>query len=143
MRASMTNPLATKNPNKPSCIDFILTNSSLSFYKSNRLFTDWYKLLMSVLKQLFQNQNQRKLFIETLNKFNEEDLNQKLRGKLSTELFINYSSFVDNLNKRTPLKKKVITANHAPYVTKALMKAIMKRFQLAKIFFRKKKPRIL
>ena len=49
-------PTCYKNPSKPSCIDFILTNSSLSFYKSNRLFTglsDWYKLLMSVFKTTF------------------------------------------------------------------------------------------
>ena len=28
-----------KNPDKPRCIDFTLTNSPLSFYKSNCLFT--------------------------------------------------------------------------------------------------------
>ena len=28
-----------KNPDKPRCIDFTLTNSPLSFYKSNFLFT--------------------------------------------------------------------------------------------------------
>ena len=42
------------------------------------------------------------------------------------------------MNKRAPLKKKVLRANHAPYVTKALRKAIMKRSYLEKLYFKKK-----
>ena len=34
------------------------------------------------------------------------------------------------LNKHAPLKKKLLRANHAPYITKTLRKAIMRRFQL-------------
>ena len=68
------------------------------------------------------------------------DFNQELRGRLSTELVDNYSSFenvfIDVLNKHAPIKKKVIRANHAPYVTKALRKTIMKRSQLEKIYFK-------
>ena len=63
----MTNPLATKIQ-KPSCIDFILTNSSLRFYRNDILltrFSDCDKLVL-LLKQPFQNQNQRKLLTETL-----------------------------------------------------------------------------
>ena len=33
------------------------------------------------------------------------------------------------LNIHAPLKKKVIRANHVPYMTKSLRKAIMKRSQ--------------
>ena len=61
---------------------------------------------------------------------------------MSTELVDNYSSFenvfIDVLNRHASIKKKVIRANHAPYVTKALRKAIMKRFQLEKIYFKKR-----
>ena len=35
------------------------------------------------------------------------------------------------------MKKKVVRANHTPYVTKALRKAIMKRSQLQKVYFKK------
>ena len=38
--------------------------------------------------------------------------------------------FLKVLNKHAPLKKKVIRANHVPYMTKDLSKAIMKRSQL-------------
>ena len=34
---------------------------------------------------------------------------------------------LDVLNRHAPIKKKVIRTNHAPYVTKALRKAIMER----------------
>ena len=59
-------PTCYKNPDKPSCIDFILTNSSLSFYKSDCLFaglSDCLNYCCQFWKQTFQNQNQRKLFI--------------------------------------------------------------------------------
>ena len=52
-----------------------------------------------------------------------------------------YTSFEENfvgvLNKHAPLKKKVIRANHASYVTKALKKTIMKRSYLEKLNFKK------
>ena len=35
-----------------------------------------------------------------------------------------------------PLKNKSLRANHLQYVTKALRKAIMRRFKLEKIYFR-------
>ena len=37
------------------------------------------------------------------------------------------------LDHHAPLKKKVLRANNAPYITKKLRKAIMKRSQLEKI----------
>ena len=52
-----------------------------------------------------------------------------------------YTSFEENfvgvLNKHVPLKKKVLRANHASYVTKALKKTIMKRSYLEKLNFKK------
>ena len=61
---------------------------------------------------------------------------------MSTELVDNYRSFgnvfIDVLNRHAPIRKKVIRANHAPYVTKGLRKAIMKRSQLEKIYFKKR-----
>ena len=41
-------------------------------------------------------------------------------------------------NRHALIKKKVVRANHAPYVTKTLGKAIIKRSQLEKIYFKKK-----
>ena len=122
-----------KNPDKPSCIDFILTNSPLSFHKSDCLFTglpNGHKVVLSVFKTTFSKSKPKGIIYRNFKKFNEKDFNQELRGRLSTELVDNYSSFenvfIDVLNRHASIKKKVIKANHAPYVTKALRKAIMK-----------------
>ena len=44
--------------------------------------------------------------------------------------------FLKVLNKHAPSKKKFIRANHAPYMTKNLRKAIMKRSQLENRYIR-------
>ena len=54
---------------------------------------------------------------------------------------LEYTSFEENLlgvlNKHAPLKNKVLCANHAPYVTKSLRKATIKRSYLEKLYFKK------
>ena len=40
------------------------------------------------------------------------------------------------LDHHAPLKKEVLRANNAPYITKELRKAIMKRSQLEKIYLK-------
>ena len=40
------------------------------------------------------------------------------------------------LDHHAPLKKKFLRANNAPYITKKLRKAIMKRCQLEKTYFK-------
>ena len=42
------------------------------------------------------------------------------------------------LNKHAPLKKKLLRANHAPYIAKTLRKAIMRRSQLETIYLKSK-----
>ena len=120
-------------------------NKSLRFHKRNCLFTvlsGCHKLVLSVLKTTFSKSKSKKINYRNFKKFIEEDFNQELRGRLSTELLDNYSSFenvfIDVLDRHTPIKKKVIRANHAFYVTKTLRKAIMKRSQLDKIYFKKR-----
>ena len=47
---------------------------------------------------------------------------------------------MDTLDKHAPLKKKIVRANHAPYVTKNMRKAIMRRSALENVFYKKKTP---
>ena len=50
------NPTCYKNPNNPSCIDHILTNSPKSFFKTETVFTglsDFHKLVLSAFKLHF------------------------------------------------------------------------------------------
>ena len=109
-------PTCYKNSENPSCIYFILFNRSKSFFKMNTAFTG-----LSDFHKIFRF---------------------SLRTSLGERCVKNYASFenffLDALNKHAPLKKKVIRANHAPYVTKSLRKSIMKRSNLQKIYFKKR-----
>ena len=49
------------------------------------------------------------------------------------------TKFLTTLNLHAPLKKKFIRANHAPYMTKILKKAMMKRHELATKYYKTKK----
>ena len=46
--------------------------------------------------------------------------------------------FLKALDKHAPVKKKVVRANHAKYISKPLRKAIMKRSYLEKIYLKKR-----
>ena len=74
--------------------------------------------------------------------FDEDIFSQGLCTCLSSETVLDYNSFEENflgvLNKHAPLKKKVLRANNASYVTKALRKAITKRSYLEKLYLKKK-----
>ena len=71
--------------------------------------------------------------------FDQEISSQELCTSLSSETVHDYNSFEENflgvLNKHTPLKKKILLANHAPYITK---KPTTKRLHLEKLSFLKK-----
>ena len=71
-------PTCYKNPDKSSCIDFILTNSPLSFYESDFLFTrlsDCHKLVLSVFKATFSKSESKEIIYRNFKKFNEEHFN--------------------------------------------------------------------
>ena len=59
-----------------------------------------------------------------LRRFSEETFNQKLSLKLTNERVNNYPSFeniiLDTLNHHAQVKKKLLRANHAPCVIKAI-----------------------
>ena len=57
--------------------------------------------------------------------FNQDNFSQELCTNLSSETVLDYTSFEENflavLNKHAPLKKKVLRANHASYVTEVFL----------------------
>ena len=125
-----------KNVLNPSCIDLFITNSPLNF-QNTIVFTnglsDFHKMVITVMKISFKKHSPierhyryYKCFDQT--KFNN-NLNEKLiEGIPSYESF--ETTFTEGLNKHASLKKKLLRANHAPYITKILRKAIMHGSQL-------------
>ena len=121
-----------KNPRNPSCIDLYLTNSPLSF--QNTYDYDFYKIVLTVLKTTFVKSKPKEPSYRDYKYFNHECFEKDLKYALSTFEKISYQefdkTFIEILNKHAPMKKKLVRTNQAPYMTKALRKAIMRRWEL-------------
>ena len=125
-----------KNALNPSCIDLFITNNPLSFQNtiavSNGL-SDFHKMVITVMKMSFKKHSPIERHYRDYKYFDRTKFKNNLNEKLS-EGISNYESFettfIEVLNKHAPLKKKLLRANHAPYITKTLRKAIMRRSQL-------------
>ena len=140
-------PTCYKNPLKPSCIDLFLTNCSRSFQDTQVIETglsDFHKMNMTVLKMFFSKQTHETVFFRNYKNFD----NSVFRKVLNRELLkyhlnnIEYDTFqeiiVSLLNVYASLKKKYLRPNHASFVTKGLLKAIMLRTRLRNIYLKQR-----
>ena len=134
-----------KNPNKPTCIDLILTNCPRSFQNTDTFETglsDFHKLTFTVLKQHFPKQKPRVVIHRQYKNFRNDYFRIELENALLKYDInnIDYDSFIKTfltvLDKHAPVKKKYLRANHANFVTKQLRKAIMKRSKLRNDFLK-------
>ena len=136
-----------KNPDNPTCIDLILTNSPRSFQNTNVFETglsDFHKLATTVLKIHFPKKNPNIVVHRDFKKFR----NDLFRLELDNELIkhdinnIEYDHFIniftETLSKHAPSKKKYVRANQSGFMTKDLNKAIMKRSKLRNTFLKEK-----
>ena len=120
----------------PSCIDVFITNSPLSFQNtiavSNGL-SDFHKMVTTVMKMSFKKHSPIERLYWDYRYFDRSKFKNNLNEKLS-EGISNYESlettFIEVLDKHAPLRKKLLRAKHAPYITKTLRKTIMRRSQL-------------
>ena len=136
-----------KNVLNPSCIDLFITNSPLSFQNtiavSNGL-SDFHKMVITVMKMSFKKHSPIERHYRDYKYFDRSKFKNNLNEKLS-EGISNYESFettfIEVLNKHAPLRKKLLRANHAPYITKTLRKAIMRRSQLETKYLKKRERR--
>ena len=120
-------PTYYKSPNNPSCIDHILTNSSKSFIQRETVFTglsDFHKLVLSVFKLHVSKAKAKKISYKV-------DFKEYALQRICP-------FFLRCFKQTCSLKKNVVCANHAPYITKTLTKAIMKRSYLEKGFTQEK-----
>ena len=122
-----------------------MTNKPKLFFKSESLFTglsDCHKLVLTVFKTTFSKSKPKEITYRDYKDFNAEEFNQDLSANLCEANIESYRSFenifLNTLGNHAPTKKKLLRANHAPYVTKKMRKAIMKRSYLEKDYFKKK-----
>ena len=88
---------------------------------------------MTVIKMSFKKHAPIKRHYRDYKYFDRAKFKNNLNEELS-EGISNYESFettvIEVLNKHAPLRKELLRANHAPFITKTLRKAIMRRSQL-------------
>ena len=132
-------PTCFKNPENPSCIDLLLTNSKNNFDEALVLesgLSDFHKLVVSVLKSYFKKEDPKVIIYRDYKYFDNEMFSIELENELSKIglLILNYDIFknvcMGVINKHVPLKRKYIRANHAEYMDMELSQTMMKRSKL-------------
>ena len=123
-----------KNPENPSCIDLILTNSPYSFQNSCVIETglsDFHKMTVSVLKTTFQKLKPKIVQYRDYTKFSNDEFRKKLVENLSLlnistdgnglEKFL--QTCINTLDQSAPRKRKYVRGNNMPFFNKALSSA--------------------
>ena len=132
-----------KNPDKPTCINLILTNQPNCFQDSNVFETElsyFHLLTVNEFKMGFQKVQPKIVNYRDYKNFG----NKKFRPDVSKFDFgVSDLGFFKNtifciFNKHTPIKRRYIRANEAPFMTKKLYNTIMKRSKLRNKFLKSK-----
>ena len=138
-----------KNVSNPTYIDLSLTNQVFSFQNIINVATglsDFHKLILTVLKTSFSKNKSKKISYRDYKNFNSNIFYDKLHYVFSNLIIDTCDKFdkvfLEILNKHAPLRKKLLRANHALYISKAMWKTIMKRSSLEKKVL-KKEPKSL
>ena len=120
----------------PTCMDLFLTNSRNSFKKSTVIsagISDFHEMIVTVLKTTIVKGKPRQILYRDYKNFTKLVFNKNLASKINatTDNRTNFKQFqqifLEELEKQAPIKKKIVRANQAPYMTKSLRKAIMTR----------------
>ena len=126
-----------KGINNPKCVDLLILNKEKCFKSATTIDTglsDFHKMVLVVLKKKFEKAKPKVISYRDYRHFDGNSFRCALRFELSKISTHSYSSFekvfLETLNDHAPLKQKTIRANHAPYMTKTLRKAMMHRSQL-------------
>ena len=136
-----------KNPDRPSCIDLILTNCPCSFQNSCVIETglsDFHKMVVTVMKTTYRKLEPRIIYYRDFKYFCNNSFKESLQKAISQNLRVGcdeiYESFAASCNKildnHAPLKKKYVRGNHSPFMNKSLSKTIMVRTRLRNIFLK-------
>ena len=139
-------PTCYKNPEKPSCIDLILTNCPRSFQNSCIIETglsDFHKLVVTVMKTTYKKSQPKIINYRSYKYFNSESFREELiqieaNGNNCDEGFKNFTSSCNViLNKHAPQKKMYVRGNQSPFMNKT-SKAIMQRSKLRNLFLKER-----
>ena len=98
--------------------------------------SDFHNLIITVFKTSIPKSKQRVIQYRNYKNFDADVFKNELKTKLEDVSVVDYgffeTAFLDVLNKHAPCKKKTVRANDKPFMSKKLIKAIMKRSLLKK-----------
>ena len=138
-------PTCFKNPDKPSCIDLLLTNFPKSFLKSQSLETglsDFHKLRLTVFKIHYKKQKPLVIKYRDYKNFSNETFQTDFLSAMERYKNISFADFHAEflclLGKDAPVKKRYIGCNQKNVMDKELNQAIMVRFKIRNKFLKLK-----
>ena len=106
------------------------------------VFSGCHKLVLTILKTTVPKSQPKETSYRDYKKFDSSKFKNELKNVLTKENIDSCSKFdeqfLKDLNSHAPLKRKLLRANHALFISKTLRKAIMKRSYLDKIYFKNK-----
>ena len=138
------------NMQNPSCIDLLLTNNIYALQQTSAICTglsDCHKLVLTVLKTTVPKSQSKEITYGDYKQFDPSKFKKELKNVLTKENIDSCTKFDEQflqvLSIHAPLKKKLLRANHAPYISKTLRKAIMRTSYLEKIYLKKRTDQCL
>ena len=112
---------------------------SFSFQNTKTVATglsDFHKLALIVLKISFSKNKPKKMSYGDYKNFNSNTFHDELHHVFSNLIIDTWDKFdkvfLQILNRHAPLKRKLLRASHASYVSEAIQRAIIKGSSLAK-----------
>ena len=138
-----------KNPEKPSCIDLIITNIPKCFQNSVTLETalsDFHKMTLTAMKVFYKrskaNHNTYCNYKHFSNEVFMADVQNRISQVTSENNDLEFDLFKAALNgaiqRHAPIKQRYVCANQAPFINKTINKEIMKRSRLGNKFLNTK-----
>ena len=118
-------PTCFKNPDKPTCIDLILTNQP-SCFQHNKVFetglSDFHLLTVTEFKMSFQKLQPKVINYRNHKSFDNEKFRLDIfKINLNTTGLEGFMKTVSRIfNKHAPIKRKYTRAYEAPFMTKDL-----------------------
>ena len=133
-KSLIKDPTCFKNPENPSCIDLILTNSPYSFQNSCVIETglsDFHKMIVLVMKTTFQKLKPRIVQCRDCAQFSNDNFRKKLLENITLENVNTNSNGLEKflqigmntLDQMVPRKKKYIRGNNMSFFNKKLSSA--------------------
>ena len=136
-----------KNPDKPTCIDLILTNCPGSFQNSCVVETglsDFHKMVVTVMKTSYRKSQPKIIHYRNYKNFSNDIFRDSLQKIFPQNLGNSCDQDVDDfliswnkiLDQYAPRKKKYVRCNHSSFMNKNLPKAILLRTKLRNIYLK-------